>query len=138
MPFPLSATLLAEVEQLNADWMSAYESQDIQKVAETYTSNGKILPADMNYATGRPDIAKLHQLLLDKGVAAIKLQVDECYATDPTPEPHCIIQLAKWTMKDQQGNNIDKGKFLAVLTKEDGQYRYLYDMFSSNGKPMAE
>ena len=67
------------------------------------------------------------------GVAGVSLTTDEIFASDPSNDPDSCYEVARYQFLDAHGAVIDNGKYLAVLTKENGQWRYHLDMFSSNG-----
>jgi len=133
MPFPLSSSSAAQVKDLNDEFMAAFKSQDAQRLSQLYCTNGKALPAGMARLEGRTAIAKLFQGVMDMGVKTVVLDADEVFGGDSSQFPDIIFECAKWTFKDGEGKVIDAGKFLTILHQEEGKYKYLYDMFSSNG-----
>jgi len=134
MPFPLPAEAARQIKELNVEFMAAFKAQDAQRLAHnTYCKNGQALPTNSPVLHGQAAIAKLFQGAMDMGVKEAVLTPDEAWACDPTPDPHMCMERAAWAFKDKDGNTMDAGKFLTVLIKEDGKYKYLYDMFSSNG-----
>jgi len=133
MPFPLPDEAAAQIQALGEEFMAAFAAGDPQRLSLTYTVNGKALPAGMPVLEGRAAIAKLFQGVMDMGVKEAILTPDEAYACDPSDDPHMCFERAAWEFKDKDGKTMDKGKFITLLIKEDGQYKYAYDMFSSNG-----
>ena len=83
--------------------------------------------------TGAAAISAFFEGVMKLGVATVELTTDEIYASDPSPNPDSCYECARYTFFGSEGSVIDKGKYLAVLQQERGQWRYAYDMFSSNG-----
>jgi len=137
MPFSVPSNIANEITAVNQEFMAAFKSQDATRLAKTYCKEGRALPAGAPVQRGQNAIRDLFQGVMDMGVVEAILTPDELFACDNSGHPHMIGEMAKWEFKDKQGNTMDKGKFLVLFVQEDGKWKYLYDMFSSNGPVVA-
>jgi len=133
MPFPVPAAIAAELHAVNTEFMAAFKAQDAHRLAATYCKDGRALPAVAPVQRGQAAIAALFQGVMDMGVAEAILTPDELFACDNSGHPSVIGEVAKWEFHDNHGATMDRGKFLVLFVQEDGKWKYLYDMFSSNG-----
>jgi len=137
MPFPVPSAIATEVAAVNAEFMAAFKAQDADRLSKTYCKDGRALPAGMGVQRGQSAVRDLFQGVMNMGIAEAILTPDELFACDNSGQPHMLGEVAKWEFKDKAGNTMDKGKFLVLFVQEEGKWKYLYDMFSSNGPVTA-
>ena len=63
----------------------------------------------------------------------MEITTDLIHASDAGADPDSLVECGRYFFYKADGASIDKGKYLAVLVKEGGEWKYEYDMFSSNG-----
>jgi len=133
MPFPVPADVRAKTDALQREFVDAWKAHDLTRLSATYTKNGKAMPAGAPIQTGTAAISAFFGSVIKMGVDHVELTTDDLHASDSSPHPDSIYECARYTFFAADGSTIDKGKYLAILTQEDGAWKYAYDMFSSNG-----
>ena len=81
-------------------------------------------------ARGSEAIAKFWQSAFASGVAAIELKTVEVYGQDTT-----ATEVGEYALRDKVGKVLDRGKYIVIWRHDDGQWKLLRDMFSSNVPP---
>jgi len=134
VPYPISSSVADQIKHVNEEFVNAFNAGDAHRLAQqTYCKEGKALPAGMGIQQGTKAIAGLFQGVMDMGVKSVKLVSSELFAFDSNPSPESIFESGTWTFFDKDGKTMDHGKYIVIFVQEGGHYRYLYDMFSSNG-----
>jgi ketosteroid isomerase-like protein len=67
------------------------------------------------------------QALMDMGIKEVKLETVEVEKLDGT-----AIEVAEYTLLDEGGQALDKGKYIVIWKQEDGQWKLHRDIFNSS------
>ena len=124
----LTATKVHEaIAAANENFMTAFNRGDAAGMAALYTENGQLLPPNSDFVTGKQAIQMFWQALFDMGIKAAKLEVVEVEGHGDT-----IIEVSKYTLQDEKGQVIDKGKYIVIWKQDNGQWKLHRDIFNSS------
>ena len=91
---------------------------------------GAVMPAGSEPIRGTEAIAKFWQSALSSGVAAIELKTVEVYGQGTR-----ATEVGEYVLRDKAGKVLDRGKYIVIWRNQDGQWKLLRDMFSTNLPP---
>ena len=126
----LAAEVRAAIESANARFSALAAQGDGAALAGLYATDGAVMPAGSEPIRGTQAIAKFWQSALDSGVAAIELKTVEVYGQGTT-----ATEVGEYALRDKVGKVLDRGKYIVIWRHDDGQWKLLRDMFSSNVPP---
>ena len=108
-------------------FVTAFNKGDAAGVAALYTEEGQLLPPNAGFMTGREAIQAFWQGALDMGIASAKLKTLEVEGHGDT-----AVEVGKYKLYAQDGQELDAGKFIVIWKYEDGQWRLHRDIFNSS------
>lgn len=108
-------------------FMAAFERGDAAGLAAFYTENGQVLAPNSDFVTGRPAIQAFWQAVMDTGIKAITLKTVEAEGHGDT-----AIEVGKYTLHGEEGQQLDKGKYIVIFKQEGGQWKLHRDIFNSS------
>lgn len=123
----------AAIEAQNKKYMQAFEKGDAQAIADFYSSNAMVLPSNSDVVKGKDAIKALFQAFIDSGVKGGSLTTVEVERFGDTAN-----EVGVYTLKDASGKEIDKGKYIVIWKRENGQWRFHRDIFNSSMPPPAK
>ncbi len=100
--------------------------------ADNYTSDAKIMGPNMPSVTGRDGIVGFASEFSRMGLKDFKLNIVDIWGNEDM-----VIEEGTYTMGDDKGNTVDKGKYIALWKKENGKWKIFRDIFNSDNPPMA-
>ena len=132
--FALAAPALAsprtEIESANAKFMALAAQGNASALAELYAKDGAVMPAGSEPIRGAGAIAKFWQGAAASGVTAVDLKTVEVYPAGKT-----ATEVGEYTLHDKSGKVLDHGKYIVIWRHDDGGWKLLRDMFSTNLAP---
>jgi len=117
----------AAIEAANSQFAAAAAKGDGAALAALYAPGGQVMPAGSDPIRGAEAIQKFWQGALDSGVAAVGLKTIEVFGHGPT-----ATEVGEYDLRDKAGKVLDHGKYVVVWQHEDGKWKLLRDMFSTN------
>jgi uncharacterized protein (TIGR02246 family) len=105
---------------------------DAAGMAALYTENGQLLPPNSDFAMGRQTIQGFFQAIFDMGIKEVALETVEVEGHGDT-----AIEVGKYVLKGEGGQQLDAGKYIVIWKREDGQWKLHRDIFNSS-LPAAE
>ena len=118
------------IEAANARFSAAAARGDGAALAALYSAEGQVMPAGSAPLRGHGAIQKFWQGALDSGIASIGLKTLEVFGTGAT-----VTEVGQYELRDKSGKVLDHGKYLVVWQDEQGQWKLLRDMFSTDVAP---
>ena len=115
------------IEAANDVFEKAMMSGDSTTVAKNYTSDAKVMGANMPAISGSDGIVGFAGEFARMGVKDFKLNTVDIWGSD-----ELVVEEGTYDMKDEKGNNLDKGKYIVVWKKEDGKWKMFRDIFNSD------
>jgi ketosteroid isomerase-like protein len=126
----LAAGPRAAIEAANAKFSALAGQGDSAALAGLYAKDGAVMPAGSEPIRGAEAIAKFWQGALSSGVAAVELKTVEVYGQGTN-----ATEVGEYVLRDKAGKQLDRGKYIVIWHNQDGQWKLLRDMFSSNAPP---
>lgn len=121
------------IEGINAEFASYVAKGDSVSLANFYTSDAKMLGANMPAASGRSAIQSAFAgMFAAMGTPTISFTTLEVWGNEAG-----LTEEGTYKMSDKDGKQIDTGKYLVFWKMEDGKWKLHRDCFNSDLPPMA-
>jgi len=115
-------------------WAAALNAMDADALAAMYWEDSLLMPP--NHAAV-PGGAPLHEYFATESAgfkeAGLTMNIPEAGRIDVAGD--LAYEVGTYTVTDASGATIDTGKYLGVLEKRDGQWRYIRDTWNSDLPP---
>lgn len=111
----------------NETFMAAVKQGDTAALAALYTENGQLLPPNSDFVTGKEAIQAVWQAFLDMGIKAATLESVEVEDHGDT-----AIEVGTYTLHGDEGQQVDKGKYIVIWKQEEGQWKLHRDIFNTS------
>jgi uncharacterized protein (TIGR02246 family) len=115
------------VDAGNKAWAAAIAAGNAAAVAALYTDDALVMPPNGEAVTGRPAIEKAFQGMIASGVKQATLTAKEVEAHGDT-----ATEVGAYSIKDAAGKEIDRGKYIVVWKRVQGQWKLHRDIWNSN------
>lgn len=115
------------IEAQNKQFIQAVEKGDAQAMADLYSAHAMVFPSNSEIVKGKEAIKALFQGLLDSGVKGFSLTTIEVEGFGNTAN-----EVGTYIMRDASGKQIDKGKYIVIWKRENGQWKLHRDIFNSS------
>ena len=116
-----------EITAANEAFMTAFSAGDAAGLAALYTEDGKIMPPNSDFVSGQEAIQGFWRALIDMGVKGAKLEILEVEGYGKT-----AIEVSTYTMLGEGEQVLDKGKYIVIWKKVDGEWKLHRDIFNSS------
>ncbi len=118
------------IESSNADLASFVAKSDSVSITNLYTSDAKLMAANMPAASGKSAIqTAFSQMFQILGQFELRPTVVDVWGTEELLSEEGTYIMSK------EGKEIDKGKYLALWKMEDGKWKMFRDCFNSDNPP---
>ena len=122
------AAAKTSIEAANAEFAAMVSQGDSVGLANIYTTDGKLMGANMPVAAGRSNIQSAFSGMFNAmGKMGIKLTTIEVWGDE-----NAVTEEGTFSMSDKDGKEIDKGKYLVVWKMEDGKWKLFRDCWNSD------
>lgn len=129
--FDLGAARKA-IDSINNVFSSLAKKGDSVGLAALYTSDGKMMPANMPAATGQKEITSAFAgLIHTMGPIDLAFTTINVWGADPLAIEEGTVRISK------DGKEMDRGKYIVIWKMEDGKWKLFRDIFNSDLPPMA-
>ncbi len=115
------------IADANNDFMVTFGRGDAAGMADLYTDDGQLLPPNSDFMTGKEAIQAFWQALMDMGIKEAKLDIIEVEERD-----NLAFEVSKFTLKGEEGQVLDQGKYIVIWKQENGQWKLHRDIFNSS------
>ena len=115
------------IEAANVVFTQAMLRGDSTAGADNYTSDAKIMGPNMPAVSGRDGIVGFAAEFSKMGLKDFKLNVVDIWGNE-----EMVIEEGTYSMMDDKGNSVDKGKYIAIWKKENGKWKIFRDIFNSD------
>jgi uncharacterized protein (TIGR02246 family) len=115
------------IEAKDSEWSKAVVNSDSAAMVNHYTKDGKIFPPNSDAVVGREAIAGMVSAVMKYGIKEYKDEITSLYGNEDY-----IIEEGIYTMGDGKGHVIDKGKYIAIWKKEDGDWKIYSNMYNTS------
>jgi ketosteroid isomerase-like protein len=124
--------LRTAIEAGNKAFAAAFAQGKAAEIAALYTADAQAFPPNSEVVSGRAAIQKLWQGAIDSGVKEVALSVTEVEGYGDTAH-----EVGTYLMKDANGKQLDRGKYIVVWKKQQGQWKMHRDIWNTSA-PKAE
>ncbi len=121
-----NADVSAAIDQVNRQFEQAMRRSDAEGLLSVYTALGSIMPPNSPIIKGSHEIRAFWQGAIDMGIKAVELKTVEL---DDLGDTVNEVGLFKLMLGD--GSVTDEGKYVVIWKKEDGNWRWHHDIWSS-------
>jgi len=130
-PPPDAATDEAAIRQLASAWVDAFNAMDAEKLTGMYWDDSLAMPP--NHAAV-PAGAAMHEYFATetKGFKEAGLTTNIPEAGQVDVSGHLAYGAGNYLVTDASGATVDAGKYLGVLEKRDGQWRFVRHAWNSD------
>jgi uncharacterized protein (TIGR02246 family) len=123
---PCGSQPSTEIPSLSDQWEAALNSGDVEGIASLYTEDCRLLAPGAEMATGRDAVRATFGGMIDAGMAGELETVEAIESGDVG------YNLGVYTLRFADGAVADRGKFLEVWKKVDGEWKLANDIFNSD------
>ena len=114
------------IEQSNKTFVEALDKGDSNAVAAHYTSDAHLLPQGSPEVSGTDNIKGFWGGVYRMGLQAT-IQTGEVWGDDDL-----LTEQGTFALTDKKGQQVDKGKYVVVWKKEDGNWKMFRDIWNSD------
>lgn len=132
MAAPALAGGANDFANMSEAWEKAYNAKDAAGVAALYAEDGVMMPPNADPATGRKAI----EAHLAREMALVSGHL-EIVTVQHAQDGDLGFARGTFSMTDADGNTLDRGKWVEVRTKVDGEWRIASDIWNSDMAPGA-
>ena len=108
-------------------FMTTFRRGDAAGMASLYTASGQLLPPNSDFVTGQQELQGLFQSLMDMGIQVIALKTVEVEGYGDTAS-----EVGRYTLEGQDGQVLDRGKYIVIWKQEEGRWKLHRDIFNSS------
>lgn len=120
----------AIIDQKNKAFAKAFITGDSAAMVNNYTVDAKLFPPNEDKVEGRDAIAKLISQYLKYGIKEFSDSTTAVYGNADN-----VVEEGTLFMGDGKGNTIDKGKYVEVWRKVDGDWKLYTDIWNTSLPP---
>lgn len=117
----------AAVRALSRQFEEQFKRGDVAAMAAQYSPEGLVMPPNSDAIRDATDIAAMWDEAIQAGVKELGLRIsDVCGSGDYRTET------GTYEMLDAHHHLVDKGKYLAVWRRENGQWKVFRDIWNTS------
>ena len=128
-PFDLTEARKS-IDEKNAIFAKAFISGDSATMLNNYMKDGKMLPPNAEAAIGSAAMGKLIGEYLKFGIKEFHDETTALYGTEDN-----LIEEGNYLMGDGKGKILDRGKYIDVWRKVDGDWKVFSNLWNSSLPP---
>lgn len=117
----------AAVRALSNQFEEQFKKGDAAAIAAFYSPEGLVMPPNSDFIKGAHAIASMWDEAIRAGVKELGLKIG-----DVTGSGDYQVETGTYEMKDASNNLVDKGKFLSVWKRENGQWKVFRDIWNTS------
>lgn len=116
----------AAIDAVNKRFVAASNKGDAAAAAALYSSDGQAFPPNSPVVSGRAAIEKMWKGVFDSGITNVSLTTTEV-------EPHgdFAFESGSYELKFKDDKVADRGKYIVVWKRENGQWRLHRDIWNT-------
>jgi ketosteroid isomerase-like protein len=99
---------------------------DTTEVAQSFTSNAKVMVANQSPIEGRKDIEHFFSEMIKSGVSDIKLNTIKIWG-----DSSILVEEGSYLLLNKKGTQTDKGEYISLWQQESGNWKIYRDMWMS-------
>lgn len=115
------------IEGVNRNLEAAVQTKSARAIASFYTEDALLMPAKSEPIQGTRAIADFWETVLEMGISTIRIETREIDAHEAT-----AIELGQYTLKNNDGDQIDRGKYMVIWKLIEGEWKLHRDIWNSS------
>lgn len=127
------ADVRAEITAANARFCEALRRGDVSGMTAFYSKNVQLFPAHSDILSSKQAIEQFWRESIKAGIRGGALRTLEVEVNGNT-----AWETGEYTMTGEGGKVFDKGKYLVVWKKEQGQWKLHRDIWNTNLAPVSD
>jgi len=125
----------AALREKTAAFVKAFNAKEIPQLLDVYTENSVFMPPNQPVIRGKDALKTFYDEMLKGGASNLKLEVGEVSGHGPLAYQAGTYEM---DLKAKPGpSDHDRGKYLFIGRKLNGQWRYEYTVWNSDLPPPA-
>lgn len=117
----------AAIDASNKKFGAAVAAGSAKGIADLYTEDAQVLPPNGETVKGRPAIEKLFEAMIVSGIKGATLTAQEVEGHGDT-----ATEVGAYSVSDAGGKELDRGKYVVVWKRVQGQWKLHRDIWNSN------
>ena len=128
----MSSDIRPQIESANAQFVSAFKRGDATGIANLYTAEAQLLPANSDFVRGTAAIRTFWQSVIDTGLKGASLDTIELEAHGDT-----VIEIGRYRLLAAGDAVADQGKYIVVWKHDTGKWKLHRDIWTTSQPPPA-
>ena len=117
----------AEIRLADDQFAAAFAAHDAAALARLYTPDAQLLPPNSDFVTGREAIQTFWQGVMDAGVAAATLTMEEVVGADSM-----AVEVGRLELSAADGSVIDEGKYIVWWQRTPAGWQLHRDIWNTS------
>jgi uncharacterized protein (TIGR02246 family) len=122
-----TSTAREAIDAANRKFVAAVAKSDVATMAAAYTKDAAAYPANSEIVSGRDAIQAMWKTVLDSGITTFELGTAEVEASGDL-----AYETGTYVMKMKDGSVADRGKYVVVWKRVNGQWLIHRDIWTTN------
>jgi uncharacterized protein (TIGR02246 family) len=123
----MTTDILSQIEAGNKKFMDAFRRGDAAAMADLYTAQGQLLPANSDFVRGTEAIREFWQGAMAMGLKDATLETVEVEDHGDT-----AIEVGRYRLLAPGGAVADHGKYIVVWKREGGVWKLHRDIWTTS------
>jgi len=123
----MSSDIRPQIESANARFVSAFRRGDATDMANLYTSEAQLLPANSDFVRGTAAIRAFWQRVIDMGLKGASLETVEVEGHGQT-----AIEVGRYRLLAAGDAVADQGKYIVVWKNDNGTWKLHRDIWTTS------
>ncbi|MGE3979584.1 MAG: DUF4440 domain-containing protein [Nitrospira sp.] len=123
----MSSDIRPQIESANAQFVSAFKRGDAIAIANLYTAEAQLLPANNDFVRGTAAIRAFWQSVIDMGLKGANLETIELEAHGDT-----AIEIGRYRLLAADDAVADQGKYIVVWKHDTGTWKLHRDIWTTS------
>ncbi len=119
-----------QIKAASKAWDEAFNAGDAKALAALYAPDAMMLPPNAEPVKGRKSIEEFWAGSIE-GVKG-KLEIQEALVPEVLVQGDLAYSLNRFTILDVDGEVVDRGKYVAIWKRGDGQWRIYRDILNTS------
>ena len=123
----MTGDIRTQIGSANTEFMNAFKRGDATAMANLYTSEAQLLPANSDFVRGTAAIRAFWQGVIDLGLKDASLETIEAEAHGDT-----AIEVGRYRLLAAGGAVADSGKYVVVWKNDRGTWKLHRDIWTTS------
>ncbi len=120
-----------QIKAKSKAWDEAFNAGDAKALAALYAPDAMMLPPNAEPVKGRKSIEEFFAAGFIEGGKG-KLEIQEVLEPEVLVQGDLAYSLGRFTILDVDGKVVDRGKYVAIWKRADGQWRVYRDILNTS------